>query len=51
MEIQDQIIHEVTEFPISLEEAKESRLNLMEDRNKVVERLGQKFASETFMFC
>jgi Protein of unknown function (DUF4246) len=50
-EIQNEIIHNVVEFPIGIEEAKELRLELMEERKVFVHRRDQTFASETFSLC
>ena len=50
-EIQNEIIRNVVEFPIGIEEAKELRLDLMEERKVFVHRRNQTFASETFSLC
>jgi hypothetical protein len=50
-ELQNEIIRKVEEFPISIEEAKELRLELMEERKVFVQKHDQKFASETFSLC
>jgi hypothetical protein len=50
-EIQNEIIHHVDDFPIGLEEAKELRLELMEERKAFVKRHDGQFTSETFSLC
>ena len=49
-EIVDQIMEDV-DFPISLEEAKELRLKLMEERKVYVEGVNEQIRSSTFFFC
>ena len=51
VELQNEIISNVAEFPISIEEAKELRLELMEERKVFVRRHDQEFMSETFSLC
>ena len=50
-EIVDQIVEEVDDFPISLEEAKELRLKLMDERKVFVEDVNEEIQSSTFFFC
>ena len=50
-EIVDHIMEDVDEFPISLEEAKELRLKLIEERKAYVEDVNKKMQEETFSFC
>ena len=50
-EIADKIVEDVEDFPISLEEAKELRLQLMEERKVSVEELNEDILSSTFCFC
>ena len=45
------IIHNVVEFSISIEESKESRLELMNERKVFIQRHDQKFTLETFSLC
>ena len=50
-EVVDQIVDDVDDFPISLEEAKELRLELMEERKVFVEDVDNEIQSSTFFFC
>ena len=50
-EVVDQIVHDVDDFPISLEEAKELRLELMEERKVFVDEVDRDIQSSTFFFC
>lgn len=50
-EIVDQVVEDVEDFPISLEEAKELRLELMEERKVYVEEVNKDIQSVTFWFC
>ena len=50
-EIMDQIVEEVDDFPISLEEAKELRLKLMDERKVFVKDVNEEIQSSTFFFC
>jgi hypothetical protein len=50
-ELQNEVIRKVEEFPIGIEEAKELRLELMEERKVFVQKHDQRFASETFSLC
>lgn len=50
-EMQNRVISNVAEFPISIEEAKEIRLELMEERKVFVRRHDQKFEREVFALC
>ena len=50
-EVVDQIVDDVDDFPISLEEAKELRLELMEERKVFVEDVDNDIQSSTFFFC
>ena len=45
------VMSDLGEFPIGMEEAKEIRLKLMEERRAYVEHVGREFESETFSFC
>jgi hypothetical protein len=48
VKIQDEVICNVAGFPISIKEAKELRLELIEERKVFVQRHDQKFMLETF---
>lgn len=50
-EVVDQIVEDVVDFPISLEEAKEIRLKLMEERKVYVDEVDEDFQSSKFAFC
>lgn len=50
-EIVDHIVEEVDDFPISLEEAKELRLKLMDERKVYVNEVYEEIQSSTFFFC
>lgn len=50
-ELVNQVFKDVEDFPISLEEAKEMRLELMEERKKYVLKQGKEFESTTFSLC
>ena len=50
-EVVDQIVDDVDGFPISLEEAKELRLELMEERKVFVDEVDKDIQSSTFFFC
>lgn len=50
-EIVDHIVEDVEDFPISLEEAKEFRLKLMEERKVYVGEVNEKIQASTFYFC
>ena len=50
-EVVDQIVDDVDDFPISLEEAKELRLQLMEERKVFVDEVDKDIQSSTFFFC
>ena len=50
-EVVDQIMDDVDDFPISLEEAKELRLQLMEERKVFVDHVDKDIQSSTFFFC
>ena len=50
-EIVDQIVEDVDDFPISLEEAKELRLKLMEERKVFVNQVDKNMQARTFFFC
>ena len=50
-EIVDHIVEEVDDFPISLEEAKELRLKLMDERKLYVNEVNAEVQSSTFFFC
>ena len=49
-ELQDQILEDV-DFPISLQEAKALRLELMDERKAFVVKHGKGFESDTFALC
>ena len=51
VELADKIMNEVTDMPISLEEAKEIRLQLMEERKAFVEDVKTELESYIFAFC
>ncbi|KAF9520691.1 hypothetical protein BS47DRAFT_1286740 [Hydnum rufescens UP504] len=51
LELQDQVFNEVEGFPISLEEAKEQRLELMEERKRFVFSHEQSFEGSYFSLC
>ena len=51
VELTDKIIDDVSDMPISLEEAKEIRLELMEERKAFVEDVKTELESYTFSFC
>ena len=51
LEIQKKIVDEVTDFPFSLEEAKEFRRALMDQRGAFVRKQDKKFAENTFSLC
>ena len=50
-EIVDQVVEDVEDFPISLEEAKELRLRLTEERKVYVEEVNEDIQSSIFSFC
>ena len=50
-EIHKELIDHVQDFPISLEEAKTSRLELMEERKAFVVKHDQKLTETTFSLC
>ena len=51
-ELQDQVFEEVEEFPFGMEEAKQFRLELMEERKKFVVDAGNAFENRaTFSLC
>ena len=50
-ELVDLVIDDVSNFPISLEEAKEIRLKLMEERKIFVEDVDKDLQALTFSFC
>ncbi|KDR70090.1 hypothetical protein GALMADRAFT_1351644 [Galerina marginata CBS 339.88] len=50
VELQDHILEDV-DFPISLEEAKKLRIELMEERKQFVVKHGAAFQSSTFSLC
>ena len=50
-EVVDQIVDDVDDFPISLEEAKGLRLELMEERKVFVDEVDKDIQSSTFFFC
>ncbi|KAF8061696.1 hypothetical protein FPV67DRAFT_1509958 [Lyophyllum atratum] len=51
VEIQEHIFGDVEEFPIGLEEAKELRLTLIEERKVFVVMQGEAFKQHTFSLC
>jgi Protein of unknown function (DUF4246) len=51
LELQDQVFNEVEGFPISLEEAKEQRLELMEERKRFVFSHERSFEDSFFSLC
>ena len=50
-ELVDHVIDGVSDFPISLEEAKEIRLRLMDERKAFVEDVDQDLQEHVFSFC
>jgi hypothetical protein len=51
VEIHQEVMDHVDGFPISLEEAKTLRLELMDERKAFVARHDEKFAEATFNLC
>ncbi|RXW15494.1 hypothetical protein EST38_g10360 [Candolleomyces aberdarensis] len=51
VEVQDQVFEQVQDFPISLEEAKELRLELMEERKTFVLANAKMLEERTFSLC
>ena len=49
-ELQDQILEDI-DFPISLQEAKALRLELMDERKAFVVKHGEEFERGTFALC
>ena len=50
-ELQEMVFKEVMEFPIKLEDAKELRLELMEERKVFVVKHSEAFEAVTFSLC
>jgi hypothetical protein len=50
-EIQNEIFRHVDDFPIGMEEAKELRLELMEERKAFLKKHDGQFTSEVFSLC
>jgi hypothetical protein len=50
-EIMKEIVDKVEEFPIGMDEAKELRVELMEERKSFVQRHDEQFHTETFSLC
>jgi len=50
-ELQDMVIEKVEDFPISLEEAKKLRLELMEERRNFIVNSTSAFEQHTFSLC
>lgn len=50
-ELKDKVFAAVEDFPIGLDEAKEIRLRLMDERKQYVLVQGQNFESSTFSLC
>ncbi|KLJ13155.1 hypothetical protein EMPG_09426 [Blastomyces silverae] len=50
-ELSDEVVSHFDDFPISMEDAKELRLELMEERKAVVVEQGEAMASQTFSLC
>ncbi|KAI9742088.1 MAG: hypothetical protein M1834_000478 [Cirrosporium novae-zelandiae] len=50
-ELKQQVISDVEDFPISLEQAKRFREELMEERSRFVESQTNKYLNETFSLC
>ena len=50
-ELKDRIFESVDDFPISMEEAKEIRLRLMEERKDYVMQTNEAFESHSFSLC
>ena len=51
VELQDHVFGQVEDFPLSLKEAKELRLELMEERKDFVIRHDEEFKQYTFSLC
>ena len=51
VELREKVIDEVDEFPISLKEAKELRVELMEERKGLVQVQGDAFLANEFSLC
>jgi hypothetical protein len=51
VELQDHVFGQVEDFPPSLQEAKELRLELMEERKDFVVRSDKEFQQHTFSLC
>lgn len=51
LEVHQMIIDKVTDFPISMEEAKKLRLELMAERTAFVDENTREFESERFSLC
>lgn len=51
VELQDQVFGQVEDFPLSMTEAKELRLELMEERRDFVVRHDEDFKQHTFSLC
>ena len=50
-ELQNQVFSEIEDFPIGLEEAKELRLELMEERKRYRVFQGKNFGANEFSLC
>lgn len=50
-ELRKEVFNNVDDFPISMEEAKEIRLKLMEERSKFVIPQGRQFEATEFSLC
>jgi len=50
-ELQDKVFEDVDDFPIGLDEAKEIRLKLMDERKEFVVRQTKGFEGVTFSLC
>jgi predicted Rossmann-fold nucleotide-binding protein len=51
VELQDHVFGDVEDFPITLEDAKEIRLELMEERKHLMIRHGEAFVASEFSLC
>lgn len=51
VELQDHVFGDVEDFPITLEDAKEIRLALMEERKHLMIQHGEAFVASEFSLC
>ena len=50
-ELANNIVDQAGDFPISLNEAKQLRLGLMDERTAYVDEVNEEFERDTFSFC